>query len=215
MNNKNKNLIIIILCVVVLLLAISIGSISYIKSLKDNSNSNNTFKEENHEVSEEELIQDAINVAYNNYLLTYLMEADINTSEESIKDKDNNTYYLVNDSTFPNITSLNDLDTIIDNTFTKDTNNNVKSFLKSEHSNKYLVQNGKFYVKKSLETCNVNNGIEVKKENFNAELIDTNAHVYYQDLENKMIYTYQFPIDNNKVKSSILLYNCNPNFSQN
>ena len=219
MNNKNKNLIIIILSIVVIILAIGMGITGFIKSLDKTSNTsdniNNEIKEDDLEIKK----QESLDSFYNNYLITYFLENDIEVNNEDFIINNSNTYYLVTDDIVNNllkdIHSEKDFNNLLEKTFNDETIiNKIKNYMKSNYSNSYLNKDGKLYVKKGLETCNVNNGVKLEKSNLYISNPGDIDYVIYGRSQDESPKVYPLPRDENgKIIVSYLWFNCVKNFN--
>lgn len=91
-------------------------------------------------------------LAYKDYLVTYILMGDVKTSEGYIE-MDGITYYVVDDELFKDINSIDDITNIIEDTFDEPHAVYFMNYLHDENYNNYLVSNNHLYIKKGSNLC--------------------------------------------------------------
>ena len=142
-NKKQKNVIIITLVAVVLLLLVVAGVIVLANKIK-NKNENKNKEGNTANVSEESRVKE---VYYNNYLISYIIEGDVQTGEGKLRiDGDPNVYYAVTDYLLEDFHSIEDINKLIDDTLYYEAAIKAYKLMDSEYSNKYTEYDGTLYV---------------------------------------------------------------------
>ena len=202
---KKKYKLIIILSSLFVLLFMVVGIVVISNRIKKNDNKTADPKEELNTRDNE--LKDNV---YNNFLIAYLLEADIKTGDGTLTIAgEDGVYYAVTDYLLENIHSLNDINDLIDKTLDDTTIIRAKKFMKSEYSNQFTQSDGVLYVKKSISPCTVNRGEPVDRSKLTINSSNGRTSVYY----NSLPYT-PYEDQNNKIKSSSLWFNCMPNFNR-
>ncbi len=209
MNNKKKkikaNMAIIISCIVVfLVVAIGVVILSVNKIKNKNNDSNKT---ENKPALKEE--GKAKELLYNNYLISYILEGDVEIGEGTLGiEGDPNVYYAVVDSRLQNIHSLSDIYSLIDNNLFDEAAIRARKLMESAYANQYVSSGDTLYVKKMDSPCAINENEPLDKDKIEYNKIDDNIYAIYDTVPFQGYYD-----DENNLKAYTLWFACSDNFS--
>ena len=205
MNKKYK--LIIVLSSILLVLFIIAGIVVISKRINKTDSPNNNVSNKEEGYSEEQQLKD---ILYNNFLIAYLLEADIKTGDGTLTiNGEQGVYYTVTDYLLENIHSLKDINDLIEENLDDVTIIRTKKFMQSEYSNKFTESNGVLYVKKSISPCEVNNNEDITKDNISVSIQKDRYTLFYKGIPYS-----PYKTDDNKIKVSTLWFNCMPNFTK-
>ena len=157
---KNKKIIIfIIVGVIILICCFVLIAIGILKKDNPNQKVNQNNKLTNAEI--EKLIT-------NNYLYSYLMQGDVKVGETYAENNDKK-YYIVVDELLKDITSIEDINELIENTFTSYRIPTCYTEINESKNNEYLEINDMLYVYKknvceNFPKLEINNLIQTEVE---------------------------------------------------
>ncbi len=143
----NKKTLIILLILVILIVIFDFYLINTkkkpIDDTKDDNNKIIKIRDENDILKE---------LAYNNYLLTYILKGDVQVSDGGIE-IDGIEYVMVNDDTIKNIKATSDIVSLINSVIDSDAPENYIDYLKDYNYNNYVSNSEHLYVKKGISIC--------------------------------------------------------------
>ena len=204
-NKKQKNVIIITLVAVVLLLLVVAGVIVLANKIK-NKNENKNKEGNTANVSEESRVKE---VYYNNYLISYIIEGDVQTGEGKLRiDGDPNVYYAVTDYLLEDFHSIEDINKLIDDTLYYEAAIKAYKLMDSEYSNKYTEYDGTLYVKKKENPCNILDGETLDKDKIEYRKVDNSLYAVYNTVPVPVEYDQQ-----KNLKAYTLWFTCFDNFT--
>ena len=120
----------------------------------------------------------------NNYLYSYLMQGDINTTNGYIEEN-GTTYYYVLDEQLESIKTIEDINNLVHETFVED-----KASIYYENlmkGNKYIEKDGQLYVAKISDVCsNI-----MKYETDEISLVEVTQDKMQIRLSNQIVYAYK------------------------
>ena len=157
---KNKKLIIFLtIGVIILICCFVLIAIGILK--KDNQNKD---QNENNKVTNAEIEK----IITNNYLYSYLMQGDVKVGETYAENNDKK-YYIVVDELLKDITSIEDINELIENTFTSYRIPTCYTEINESKNNEYLEINDMLYVYKknvceNFPKLEINNLIQTEVE---------------------------------------------------
>lgn len=139
----NSKSIIILVILIFLVVGVDIYLVNTRKSSEKPINKEATPKTSNKELKE---------LAYNNYLLTYLLEGSVKTSDGYVE-IEGVTYYALDDEVLKDIKSLDDITDLIEKLFEGGLVSRYINYLSDENYNNYIYINDHIYVKKGNSIC--------------------------------------------------------------
>lgn len=138
--------------ILVVLIILVVGVDIYLVKTKGNNNfgiinnNNGTEKQDNK-------VNTALKeLAYNNYLLSYLLTADVQTADGYVE-IEGITYYAVDDELLKDIKTLDDITLLIDKVFEGGLVSLYTNYLSDEKYNNYIYINDHLYIKKGANIC--------------------------------------------------------------
>ena len=137
----NKKSIIVL---IILVLLVVIGDIYLVNNEKTGNKTNNNQNNSLNATLKE--------LAYNNYLLTYLIKGDVQVADGYVV-VDDVTYYAVDDEKLKDIKTLDDITALIDKVFEGGLVSLYTNYLSDENYNNYIYINDYLYVKKGTSIC--------------------------------------------------------------
>ncbi len=149
-SGKNKKKLIIIIISIVCVLALIAGAVVYlvIKNNKPKEKENPT------EYNEKDVEEQVRNAFYNNFLITYILEGDIQVGEGTLRiDGSDDVYYAVTDYLLEDIHDISDINDLITNNLTPAAEVRARKVMSSSYANQYMSQNDVLYVKKTATPC--------------------------------------------------------------
>lgn len=187
MNNKekrlNKNKIIIIVCILILLIVIITGVLVLI--YKINKKSDNNAENESSTASIETKVIDKF---YNNFLIAYILQADVKTGEGTLTiNGDPYPYYAVTDPILENIHSIDDISNLIEDTLRTESVIRVNKLLKSEYANQYINTDNTLYVRKTPYVCEVSPFGNIEKDKIQYSNEGNANYAIYDDVPYEII----------------------------
>lgn len=145
----NKNRLIIFICALVLLVIVVAGVVVLALKIKNKKN-------EPAKLTGESLEKRAKDVFYNNYLISYILQDDVETGEGTLTiEGDPNVYYAVTDPLLNDIHTPEDINKLIDDNLSTEGEIRANKLLESQYANLYVSHNNTLYVKKSENLCSV------------------------------------------------------------
>ena len=199
----NIKVIIVIILIILVLILLIINAILYAYNKNNNktSESNNTVENANQTLENGLTEDDFKNTFYNNYLLTYILEGDIQIGSGTLKtSEDGEVYYAVTDYLLEDIHSLEDINKLINDNIDSFGVARIRKIMESSYSNKYIAANNRLYVKKRLEE-------KVDISHIQYELRGEDNIVIYE----RVPYTFVFE-ENKKPKATRLWFTCIKDF---
>ncbi len=144
--------------------------------------------------------EEIYNIYLNNYKLSYLLMGDVGTAEGFIEIEDKKYYYL-EDEVLSIFNTIDDINKIIDETFTTERQQYYKTYLGKDYFNQYVEINNHLYVYKRQNPCLKYPGITDK----DFKLVNKNEDRYefYDDLN--VLYVV---LQDEKVVSDVLMQYC-------
>lgn len=201
----NKNKIIIALCAIVLLLLVIVGVVVLANKInnreKDKAGENAPTAK-----AEEEMAKDLL---YNNYLISYILEGDVEIGEGKLNIEGNpTTYYAVTDPLLADIHSIGDIYDLIDNDLTAIAAVRARKLMQSEYANQYTSRNDVLYVSKIAEPCEIYEGGPLDKSKMKYRVDGDSVFAVYDNIPYMGLYD-----DDNKLKADTLWFACSKAFS--
>ncbi len=194
--NKNKLIILVSTLVLLIIIVAGVSNLAY-RLHKKNNKTDKVEEKLNMEKEAKELL-------YNNFIIGYMLEDDVETGEgELVIDGDPTVYYAVTDPLLKDIHTLEDINNLIDENLNDLTAVRVNKLMKSDYANKY-VSNGKtLYVSKTNNGCAVSPFGLIDKDKIEYSNYEGNIYAIY----NNVPYQVQYD-DNQKLKARALWFKC-------
>ncbi len=202
-NINIKNLVIIILVVIFVILLLITIYLYNIKNYKESIN-NNVSDPANTEEKDDKVREKAlIDALYNNFLISYILEGDIQIGDgKLVIDNENEPYYAVNDYLLEDIHSLSDINQLIDNNLLDLTAIKAAKIRESEYANQYIFSKNTLYVKKTKTPCfRTEEKLDLSSNNY--RILDDGLSIVYK----RVPYTFRIDKDKN-IKANTLWFTC-------
>lgn len=139
--------------------------------------------------------EQAIDYFYNNYLISYLIEGDVQVGEGTLTVKETGEKYsAVSDEKLKNISSSEDITDLVIKTLRNDDANKALDMLADENYNNYVTVGGQLYIKKTSKICKENlpdvNKKGIVVDTRNEKLINLSYEnypnmIYFDDIANQ------------------------------
>ena len=174
--NKNKLIIIIGAAI---LLVIVVAGIAILAHKIDNKKKEEKKKEE----TAEKMDKQAVDTFYNNFLIAYILQGDVQTGNGTLTiEGDSNVYYAVTDPLLQNVHTVADIKEIINDSLIYYAAIRVDKLMNSAYANQYMSRDNTLYVKKTANICDVSPFGNLVKDNIEYAKRDDRHYVVYENV---------------------------------
>lgn len=203
---KNNSKLIIICSAIVLLLAIALGVLALI--YKIDKREKEKKKVENDPIAQKKPEDKAKDMLYNNYLISYILEGDVQIGEGTLTiEETGEVYYAVTDILLSDIHTISDIYKLIENNLTDDAAARARKLMESPYANQYTYNDDTLYVIKTAAPCAINGDEPIEKDKAEYRLDGKNTYIVYKNIPYQGYYD-----EKSYLKASTLWFACSLNF---